>query len=906
MKKYFLFLVCLYPLLAYAQPANDDCLQAIPITSLTSWCSGTGQYSNLVATPSGFSSSLGPCNPNWDNDVWFSFTAQALDLTVTVNPQSMRGVSIGLLTGTCGSNMTMIACQTTFGNGSLDLYKGGGLPGETYYIRISSSNPGTFQFCINNYNQPVAPGSDCVTASYLCDKSPFTIQSITSAGNDPNEAAGTCLDNGGGTSSESNSTWFKWECDQSGSLAFTLFPNNPRDDLDFVVYELTNGINSCAKTKLRCEASGESSPGACIGATGLSFSATDTDESPGCMLGQDNFVRYIDMQAGRAYALMVNNYSASGNGFSITFSGNGTFKGPKADFTVAPTDHLCVGTPITITSTSSAGAGATIVQESWVFGSSAQPITTATGTGPYTINYGTYGNHLIVHTVKSSLGCVVTKISQNIFIDTLALVPTIIPPTCGGGQDGGATISVSRGTAPYVYLWSNGSTANGIFNVPEGNYAVTVTDNSGCIANDSVYVRELELIAAANSFENPRCTNTATGQLNMIITNGQSPYSFNFNNSGTFVQNPVFPNLTAGNYTVVARDGNNCETSFNFSLIDPPLLIVTIKDSTNLRCYGDTDARAKAVPAGGTPAYSFVWSDTRQQTTEQATALVAGNYTVTITDSKGCTLTRNFHIEQPGPIEILRTFVRNSPCFGQNKGSISIPEVSGGVLPYSFSSNCSTFQADSVLQNLFSGSYNVCVQDANGCSTSTGAIISQPLPESVDAGSDVVINLGESIELTATADPSNILGTYAWVPIENLSCNPCRKVVAQPYNTTIYTVKFTDYKGCEYTDNVTVEVNKKRPVYIPNIFTPNNDGLNDVFRPFCDASIRAVRKLQVFDRWGELIYNGANLLPNMDKNAWDGTFKGRLVNPSVFAYLVEIEFIDGVVQQYQGDVTVVY
>ncbi len=904
MKKHLFFLILFLPFWGFAQPANDECSGATYLSLLTSWCSGAGAYSNVGATPSSFNtSSLGACQPNWNNDVWYSFTAQALDLTVTVNPQTMTGANISLFTGACVQGMSIIRCETTTGNNSLDLYQGGLVLGEVYYIRVSSWGQGSFQLCINNYNQPVAPGSDCATASFLCDKSPFTIQRITNAGNDPDEASNTCL-GGQAVNSESNSTWFKWECEQSGSLAFTLYPNNPNDDLDFVVFELTDGVNSCTKSALRCEASGESRPGACLGATGLSFSASDTDEQPGCELGQDNFVRYIDMQAGRAYALMINNFSRSGNGFSIIFSGNGTFRGPKADFTLAPIEHLCTGMPIVVTSQATAGLGAVIVQESWSFGGGAQPITTASGAGPYTINYTNFGNHLIAHTVKSSLGCIVTK-TQAVFIDTLAIVPTIIPPTCGGGQDGGATVSVTRGTAPYGYLWSNGSVVNGIYNVPEGDYVVTVTDAFGCAGKKSVYVRELELIAAANSFESPRCTNTPTGQLNMVITNGQPPYTFNFSGAGVFVSNPVFPNLSAGVYTVTARDGNNCQTDFSFTLVDPPLLVFDQKDSTNLKCFGDANARAKVMVSGGTPSYNYVWS-VQNQTTNVLNGLVAGNYTVTVTDAKGCSIVNYFKIEQPAPLEILRVFVRNSLCYGQNKGSISVPEMRGGVLPYLFSSDCRVFQSDSVLQNLFAGTYSVCVQDANGCSTQTVSVVTQPLPESVDAGADVTINLGENTMLAAKADPLHIAGTYRWSPNENLSCNPCRTVVVNPYNTTVYTVKFTDYKGCEYTDKVTVEVNKLRPIYIPNIFSPNNDGVNDIFRPYCTEAVRSIKKLQIFDRWGGLIYDGQNLAPNLDKNAWDGAFKGKLVNPSVFTYLIEAEFIDGVVQEYHGDLTVIY
>ena len=143
----------------------------------------------------------------------------------------------------------------------LTINRGGLIPGTEYIFKVQGTfnRSGTFRLCINNYTPPFPPSADCSDANLLCDKSTFFLEKTEGAGNDPDEAAGSCL----GTcdvfsNSESSSTWYKWIAATSGSLTFTLTPENPEDDLDFALYELPDGLDDCNdKVLLRCMASGE-------------------------------------------------------------------------------------------------------------------------------------------------------------------------------------------------------------------------------------------------------------------------------------------------------------------------------------------------------------------------------------------------------------------------------------------------------------------------------------------------------------------------------------------------------------------------------------------------------------------------------------------------------------------------
>ena len=122
-------------------------------------------------------------------------------------------------------------------------------------------------------------------------------------------------------------------------------------------------------------------------------------------------------------------------------------------------------------------------------------------------------------------------------------------------------------------------------------------------------------------------------------------------------------------------------------------------------------------------------------------------------------------------------------------------------------------------------------------------------------------------------------------------------------STTTYTVQVTDSLGCSATDEITITVDKSRDVYIPNVFTPNGDGINDNFMIFGGIGVTQIEVLKIYNRWGELLFEASNFQPNDPFFSWDGKLKGKSLNPSVFVYFAEISFFDGVTIPYKGDVT---
>ncbi|MEM8907764.1 MAG: hypothetical protein AAGD05_07955, partial [Bacteroidota bacterium] len=909
---------------AWAQPANDDCTDARVLTDVMDWCSANEEFNNIGAVPSGF----GPpsCFAASENDVWFAFTAVATDVVIVVKGNttvapggSLVNPQVALYFGDCQGTINQVGCETpNVGLNIAELYEGGMVVGQTYYIRVQggSGATGTFQLCVDNFNPPVQPGSDCVTASILCDKTPFVVQQVIGAGNEPNEASNSSCLGGFGSSSESNSTWFTWIAANDGLLTFTLSPLNISDDLDFVLYELPGGPLDCNnKVELRCMASGDfpaNFPSPCLGPTGLAMGETDLSEPAGCGdPTQNSFLAPLEMEAGKAYTLMVNNFSGTGNGFSMEFGGDGDIAGPEASIQTDP-ETVCSGQQLLVSQTSSFALG-TVNSWQWSFGIGATP-STATGQGPHAVSWDRPGLKSIVLTVGSDLGCQVTTIRpltidpccdsfneinldaqitdllcSTIFDGAIDLTPTsnapgyiyewstgaisedlmdlpsgmydvtvtnaatcevegtftvggpeaiiigseITMPQCMGGMDGAIVLEVSGGFPPYQYDWGSGLTNdNTLTNIGVGIYEVTVQDATDCQQSISLDVRELELVldAATPTVTLPSCFDTNDGRIVLSVANGTPPYLFDFNDGNGFVSNNTLTGLNNGTFNIAFQDASGC-VGDTMILLTPPDPVTVIANVVNVSCFGEGDGIAQVTPLGGVGNYTFQWDDPQAQTDSVAVGLGPGLYQVTIADGNGCSTTATMTVSEPAELSVEVVNLENVLCFGDTTGSISVLGA-GGNPDYSYSVDGVNFQTDTLFQDLLAGTYEIFVLDQLGCMASVEGTIDEPAELVVDVGRDTTVDLGFPVRLSAISFPLFRPVTYAWSPEQDFNCIDCARVEVIAPNTTIYEVVVTDETGCTAVDSVQISVVKNRPIYIPNAFSPNNDGVNDYFTVF--------------------------------------------------------------------------
>ncbi|MCF8239394.1 MAG: gliding motility-associated C-terminal domain-containing protein [Saprospiraceae bacterium] len=247
--------------------------------------------------------------------------------------------------------------------------------------------------------------------------------------------------------------------------------------------------------------------------------------------------------------------------------------------------------------------------------------------------------------------------------------------------------------------------------------------------------------------------------------------------------------------------------------------------------------------------------------------------------------------------------IQGETCAGDQDGSIEIMNISGGQSPFELQLNSGGWQSATVFNDLSPGQYTILIRDAAGClDTLSGLVITSGASVAIDAGPERIAAPGEVIDLSVQTTQS--LSQMQWTASDPLSCPTCLQTALGPL-TTNQTVVVTGWtaEGCSDTDALEVIIKTRGNIFIPNSFTPNGDGINDVFSIYGNDQVSRIRNLAIFDRWGNALYARSDLPINDPSAGWDGTFRDEVMDPGVYIYVVEVELIDGAVRLYKGDVT---
>jgi gliding motility-associated-like protein len=283
-----------------------------------------------------------------------------------------------------------------------------------------------------------------------------------------------------------------------------------------------------------------------------------------------------------------------------------------------------------------------------------------------------------------------------------------------------------------------------------------------------------------------------------------------------------------------------------------------------------------------------------------------GIYSLQVTNEFGCVETDEVNVALNDDVPVGDLLISDITCFGTNDGAIFFENVTGGSPPYSYSFNGGDFSSQSTFSGLGPDSYTLIVQDANGCFSELAIDLTEPAELVVNLVAnlpgDPFIEFGDSVQLDVVFQSDNPIDTIIWEP-QGLVKESESSVVITPLATTSISVTVIDINGCSDSDNITIFVEKTRPVYIPNVFSPNEDGINDILYIQAGAAVTNIKSFLVFNRWGEPVFESYDALPNLPALGWDGKFRGKYMNPAVFTYFAEIEFIDGEVILFKGAVS---
>lgn len=729
-----------------AQPANDDCGSAVTLPEQLSFCSGPDAFTTDGATPSLQPEAYPICIDEREQikDVWFSFVAQRNSVAIQVignesgnRRGSLTAPQFALFEGDC-SNPNGVACRSTFVAGNNTPNSGSLIynelqRGATYYIMVGArgDRSGTFELCTEQFDAPPSPSGDCETAVVLCDTSSFAVDFLQGRGNRDDDLLSdnvVCQSNPG----ESNSAWYKWTCDQPGTLTFDITPLGSafNEDIDFVLYELTDGLEDCGRREvLRQMFSGENggdpnSSIPCFGPTGLGNRESDVTENCGCTPGDNNYVRFIDMEAGKSYALVIMNFTGSGDGFEIDFGGTGTFLGPEPNLTYSTTE-ACVGESVTFQDRSTSVDG--IESWEWDFGPTASP-RFATGAGPHEVTFSEAGNPDVTLAITSTRNCIeyltMSEVAVVCCADQFSGEATVTNVSCAGAMDG--AIDFTGGSkvpgADLAYNWSNGATTPSIADLDLGEYSVTLTDGSGCEAVYSYLVEGPQPFVFDTLITRPDCAGGTNGALEFtILSGGAAPYEYSFN-GGAFSPDNRVENLTVSTVNVRARDAQGCEVEQEIFVDELRLeLLAGAAGFAEPVCNGEASGRLIIELANGRAPYRYDFGDGFQSENERG-GFRAGTYPVSTVDQDGCTADFEITITEP-PVLTADLQVDSISCFGSADGAI-LAFATGGRPEYSYAWQDGT--RGSFREAVDAGTYTLELTDSVGCTITESVTLTNP------------------------------------------------------------------------------------------------------------------------------------------------------------------------------------
>jgi hypothetical protein len=302
--------------------------------------------------------------------------------------------------------------------------------------------------------------------------------------------------------------------------------------------------------------------------------------------------------------------------------------------------------------------------------------------------------------VKDSAGCSArtTLVLGNKVQLTLSEKQTL--PSCHQ-SNGSITVTISGGTAPYTYQWSNGGDSSSLAHLAAGNYSVTAKDAEGCLLSSSFNLRENNTLRISYFVTPTSCLDDHSGAIDLMVSGGTPPYSFSWSNGST---SEDIAQLSAGIYQVTVTDSLGCQATARISVYKKTFSIAP--QLTQPLCAGDSTGAITVTPSGGVSPYYYQWST--GDDTSSISQLSPGIYTVTVTDSIGCSRLLSYSITAPAPLQVTDS-VQSISC---DLSSIHL-QVSGGISPYHFIWSTGATTED--LTNVNSGVYSVTVTDANGC-----------------------------------------------------------------------------------------------------------------------------------------------------------------------------------------------
>lgn len=526
---------------------------------------------------------------------------------------------------------------------------------------------------------------------------------------------------------------------------------------------------------------------------------------------------------------------------------------------------------------------------------------------------------LLQHTIDADDVLITTFCDDNstptdTFDDTFSYTVLVNAPTTGSGSvmtGSGFIISSDPSQSIYGYDTTVGPFGDDL--IDDGSVFITINDLSinGICVSEPIEILPPnncsecnESVSAEASFP-LACTNPFV----LLTGSGSTIGTYSWTSANGFESNLPNPTVSdTGTYVLTVLFENGCvgtDSVYVSSNIAIPE--VDAGADMTLDCM-DSSIQLTGTVSVDNPIIEWTSENTmiEESTSLTPTVTESGWYFLNITNpSNGCSNIDSVFIEAPNNIESATINSLPTGCDSLNSGSIEIMSISGGTAPYLYSINNENLMPTSSFENLLSNDYTIGIEDSNGCTWDTIITIENSSSFTLELGENLNISLGDSVQIIpfVSLDENAFIENITWTNETTLSCSGCFTPFASPSNTTTYEVIMENNFGCIAADEITIFIDRSTSIYIPNVFSPNNDGINDLFQLFSDDVI-LINELNIYDRWGNQVYRATNVEPS-DNIGWDGTFRGQIMNPAVFVYYFDVQLLNGQRRILKGDVTLV-
>ncbi|MBS1585474.1 MAG: gliding motility-associated C-terminal domain-containing protein [Bacteroidetes bacterium] len=598
------------------------------------------------------------------------------------------------------------------------------------------------------------------------------------------------------------------------------------------------------------------------------------------------------------------------------YAANNTFTALAAGTYVFHTKdtHGCIK-DVTVTITDSLHpAGIINTTNELCYGQSTGSIN-VTGTGataPYTYALGNnaYANNntfnqlaagtYVVH-IKDANGCIKDTNATITQPTPISSTVTYTEPSCYGYNDGSLSVIANGGTPAYIYSintqpMGNTTTYTGL---TAGTDTVHVKDNNGCLYDTLVTITQpTKLVIDSIVVTNEKCFGDNNGTVTVYASGGTPSYEYAMD-ANAFQSAPGFSSLPVGTYAIHVTDSHNCVADSSTSIQQPSPLVFNGLGITEPTCEGYTDGSVSLGATGGTPPYMYAIQDQAFAFTSSYTGLPEGMYLFHVQDSNGCKHDTAMTLVGFPHITITDATATPVLCYGGTDGTITV-NANGGTRPflYQVDGNPNPATANNLFTGMAAGLHIVTVVDSNNCRKSGSVDIKQP--DSLNIVFTVTSNdcYGTADKGVIAAEVTGGTSPYTYTWSNDLSGQNMSQITG--LGNGAYRLTIHDSNNCTKFADTEMTSGECCMPYIPNAFTPNGDGKNDIFRPVFKGNMKLIM-FQVFNRFGELVYETDQL-----GKGWDGYYKGQLSDMDT--YFFHIKFIcgqDGKEQYIKGDVTLI-